>query len=79
MEFTNALQVRLAAYLSNRYKVEITDAQAEEFLHCLADLYVAFADEGHGAAVPRALARGQTPVPDLITPHYSQVRNKYDL
>ena len=79
--FSTPLKKRLVSYFACRYKIEITEVQAEEFLASFADLYEAMARmcEGKGEAVAGASAP-RLPAPDLITPHYSPLRKThYDL
>lgn len=52
--FSNPLKKRLVSYFACRYKVDITEAEAEEFLHCLADLYVALSEVGGTATAAHA-------------------------
>ncbi len=62
--FSAPLKKRLAEYLASRYKTNIADTQVEDFLHSLADLYIAIGEEEGGRGA-RALARREA-APDLI-------------
>jgi hypothetical protein len=52
-EFSTQLIQRMKNHFVDKYKVSLTDEQAEEYLNSWADLYLLVVGQAEGTAAPR--------------------------